>query len=269
MNYAWRNPLTGMREQTRQSRSDDPAELAYLQSEARLRVWEELQGPLGAALDEAWSFHEQVTIGNVTAGGFHVDADVAQRFSPDSFAYCYPISGERIVSQNFPSDEIQEALARMSRPALIQEVRVYGQTKHFVVRRSDPRPELLPEPQEEITPQLGEPGAILERKRELDALLMPDMPDAAMVIAKTTAWALLDIAGSLRFMRGESPVAKLERELSGPQQFGIAEEVEQVCDCDGSGRRENGTWCVCELGRACLRAEVVAQRPQMPRGVEA
>lgn len=209
MNYAWANPLTGIREQTEQSTPE------RMLAEAEWRVWQELQEIRGVTLvsQEECQIWAQTPIGNVTVSGPGIDVEKANAAPKNSqFAWPDPESGERIVTPLFSekSAKLTEQLRQMqARGEHVGEggVIIYATWPECVIRRSDPQPERWEQDGEyrDGEPSYAAPDSYSDgssdfesQKAKLGAIV--DLDDST-VLAKITAWALLDIAGSLRMIR--------------------------------------------------------------------
>jgi hypothetical protein len=250
MNYAWANPQSGIREQTNQGTPE------RMLAESKRRVWLELQAAISAnpvceschqTEGEFWytpdgrawcerhagghdpaavqlslycQIWRQEPIGTVTVNGPHIDLEKALTFSPDNpweFAWCDPVSGIRIVAENFPGAELVEQMKHLQNVMNDSktDVIVYATWPECIVKRSDPEP---PAPQDEAFRRFDETYARLKDKCEekgpwdwsrcagdspdIDAqyteLESVIVLDDATKLAKVTAWALLDIASVLR-----------------------------------------------------------------------
>jgi hypothetical protein len=171
------------------------------------------------------SIYVQHPIGIVTVDGFQIDPDqakIAHAYSEthgDSlFAWCDPETGEREIADNMTKNSATNYdTAWLSDPTIflvsalkrLQEARqptdsviVYATWEECEVKRSDPEPELppelsLPQPEEARTSCAAD---IERRKWELSEVTVLDDQTK---IALHSAWALLDIAESLRDLASE------------------------------------------------------------------
>jgi len=221
MNYAWTNPLTGLREQT--DEAETPKQMSSRLAEAKRYVWTELQALMPT--DDQCKIYVQHPIGIVTVDGFQIDPDqakIAHAYSEthgDSlFAWCDPETGEREIADNMTKNSATNYdTAWLSDPTIflvsalkrLQEARqptdsviVYATWEECEVKRSDPEPELppelsLPQPEEARTSCAAD---IERRKWELSEVTVLDDQTK---IALHSAWALLDIAESLRDLASE------------------------------------------------------------------
>jgi hypothetical protein len=218
MNYAWANPQSGIREQTNQGTPE------RMLAEAKRRVWLELQEarpvhqgltPTGNEFTftreddgpQECQIWRQEPIGTVTVNGPHIDLEKALTFPPDNpweFAWCDPVSGIRIVAENFPGAELVEQMKHLQNVMNDSktDVIVYATWPECIVKRSDPEP---PAPQDEAFRRFDEEREHLRRASdspdidaqytELESVIVLD---DATKLAKVTAWAMLDIASVLR-----------------------------------------------------------------------
>jgi len=221
MNLAWEHPLTGLREQTEEDT------LSEMEKEARFRAWnscpsicecghllsehaQDLEGKL-CELCECDRFelgkgggvkvYSQEPIGKVTLeAGPYVDPFTAIRLDREKpgyvFAWTDPEDGKRKLLQSFPRPLAEQLKRMQSNGEHVPEVIVYATWPAFVVRRSDPEPPPFQNAGAPAIP-LGPPpeDKIARRKTDLDSLAILDESTA---VAAHTAWALLDIAESLR-----------------------------------------------------------------------
>jgi len=232
MNYAWTNPLTGLREQT--DEAETPKQMSSRLAEAKRYVWTELQGLMSTGECDGYrlvlcpqpvtasvSIYVQHPIGIVTVDGFQIDPDqakIAHAYSEthgDSlFAWCDPETGEREIAANMltcpgslkwsdPTIFLVSALKRLQEARQpTDSVIIYATWEECEVKRSDPEPELppelsLPQPEEARTSCAAD---IERRKWELSEFTILDDQTK---IALHSAWALLDIAESLRDLASE------------------------------------------------------------------
>ena len=217
MNYAWANPSTGLREQT--DEAETPKQMSSRLAEAKRYVWTELQALMPT--DDQCKIYVQHPIGIVTVDGFQIDPDqakIAHAYSEthgDSlFAWCDPETGEREIAANMltcpgslkwsdPTIFLVSALKRLQEARQpTDSVIVYATWEECEVKRSDPEPELppelsLPQPEEARTSCAAD---IERRKWELSEFTILDDQTK---IALHSAWALLDIAKSLRVLASE------------------------------------------------------------------
>ena len=206
MNYAWAHPITGIREQTEQSTPE------RMLAEAKRRVWEELQTwqELQGTEVEACPIWRQEPIGTVTADGPFVDParvlgiEVQKPGVSYRFAWCDPEDGRRIVDDKFPGKSVIDQLERLQdNRDPTDTVILYATWLEYMVNRSDPMPE-APEPDSpaprDVPEHLGSCD-IDRRKVDLEEVVVLDDQTK---IALHSAWALLDIAESLRLMRPAS-----------------------------------------------------------------
>jgi len=209
VNYAWSNPSTGIREQTSHSTPE------RMLAEAKLRVWEELQelpealaNPTPETPFPAWQIYRQEPIGHFDLDGPTVDAEQAQSHPSELFAWTDPETGCRIVDELFPSPDspILQTLKRQQASGQLvhpdAHVVIYATWPECTVSRSDPRPAEVPA---EELPETGDRRAgdapdIARFKEELETVIVLD---DGVKLAKITAWALLDIAMTIREMSGD------------------------------------------------------------------
>jgi hypothetical protein len=225
MNYAWANPTTGIREQTtRCFAAHDRAEGgAWALAEAKLRVWEELHVPevpgMPVLPGDACTIYWQEAIGNVSVNGPYVDHARAKEVEELAgigeyllFAWADPIDGTRKVYHQFPNETLVSLLRGLQANRDSKEsVIVYATWPECTVKVSDPRPEGPPEDPEFDTaaaePEIGSAGGddsdVDWRRRDLEGITYLD--DAGRV-ALHSAWALLDIASTLRKLFQEAPL---------------------------------------------------------------
>ena len=204
MNYAWAKPLTGLREQT------SPGTPEQMLAEAKWRVWTELEDISPASPDNRplyLQIYGQEPIGSVTVDGLSISAPrahFAEKEHPEHlFAWADPETGKRQLVKFLAvwSDHLVEQLKRLqaSRDS-IDEVIIYATWPECTVSQSDPMPE-KPEEQPLLFATAGSDDSnpsdseIRQRKNALGELTIMD---DASAIAMQTAWALLDIAESLR-----------------------------------------------------------------------
>ena len=217
MNYAWANPSTGLREQT--DEAETPKQMSSRLAEAKRYVWTELQALMPT--DDQCKIYVQHPIGIVTVDGFQIDPDQAkithaysETHGDSLFAWCDPETGEREIAANMltcpgslkwsdPTIFLVSALKRLQEARQpTDSVIVYATWEECEVKRSDPEPELppelsLPQPEEARTSC----AADIERRRwELSEFTILDDQTK---IALHSAWALLDIAKSLRVLASE------------------------------------------------------------------
>lgn len=200
MNYAWANPLTGLREQT------SPGTPERMLAEAKWRAWTELEGIWTDDLTPSVQIYGQEPIGSVTVDGLSISAPrahLAEKEHPEHmFAWSNPETGKRQVVDLLAtwSGQLAEQLKRLqSERDPINEVVIYATWPECTVSQSDPMPE-KPEDQpllfaaaesDDSDPTDSE---IRQRKNALGELTIMD---DATAIAMQTAWALLDIAEQL------------------------------------------------------------------------
>ena len=272
MNYAWANPVTGLREQTRQSKSTDPAELEALKAEARLRAWEELQStsgiptpgsPLTVPLP-AVVVCEQIHAGSVTQSGDQMDPEAIKALDAwDDFqwAWAHPLTGLRQTQTKWPS-HLKDVLA--SDPVgFTAEVLVYASRPAFTVMYGDSKPEAPPIWDWNPPPISGEiPGADLQALR-IEVQNFIDL-EGGNPAPKVTALALLDIAQSLRTLISGATVNEViaRQKLETFNEY--FEALEPVCQCIGDGLLPDGSPCVCPEGMARKRAQAVKQHAEQP-----
>ena len=299
MNYAWSNPVTGLREQTPRAKdSNDRNELERLRQLAERQVWDELQQAADIPPDFRWEYHRQMIAGKVDLEGDHVDMEIG--IGPDwgvtEFAWCSPVTGKRCRDDQWPSHikaQIEELQAG-GRDS-ISEVVIYLQIETHRIAKGDPEPPLPEPPAADPAPR---PAG---RLRELYHQVGDYQPIAdEQVIGQATAYALLDIALTLRRIaddgvpmdlftvrrrRGsllsriktwfcgdpeEQPGAAGVREPA-PDRMNIdadfdpgpelpAEPPADPCTCPGNGLRPNGGFCSCQQGRALMRQNAVQNR---------
>jgi len=217
MNYAWTNPLTGLREQT--DEAETPKQMSSRLAEAKRYVWTELQALMPT--DDQCKIYVQHPIGIVTVDGFQIDPDQAkithaysETHGDSLFAWCDPETGEREIAANMltcpgslkwsdPTIFLVSALKRLQEARQpTDSVIIYATWEECEVKRSDPEPELppelsLPQPEEARTSCAAD---IERRKWELSEFTILDDQTK---IALHSAWALLDIAESLRDLASE------------------------------------------------------------------
>lgn len=217
MNYAWANPSTGLREQT--DEAETPKQMSSRLAEAKRYVWTELQALMPT--DDQCKIYVQHPIGIVTVDGFQIDPDQAkithaysETHGDSLFAWCDPETGEREIAANMltcpgslkwsdPTIFLVSALKRLQEARQpTDSVIVYATWEECEVKRSDPEPELppelsLPQPEEARTSCAAD---IERRKWELSEVTVLDDQTK---IALHSAWALLDIAKSLRVLASE------------------------------------------------------------------
>lgn len=217
MNYAWANPSTGLREQT--DEAETPKQMSSRLAEAKRYVWTELQALMPT--DDQCKIYVQHPIGIVTVDGFQIDPDQAkithaysETHGDSLFAWCDPETGEREIAANMltcpgslkwsdPTIFLVSALKRLQEARQpTDSVIIYATWEECEVKRSDPEPELppelsLPQPEEARTSCAAD---IERRKWELSEFTILDDQTK---IALHSAWALLDIAESLRDLASE------------------------------------------------------------------
>jgi hypothetical protein len=261
MNYAWSNPTTGMREQTRQPKSNDPADLERIKQEARALVWQELQAAAPEHLHV--NVHEQIPAGSVSTDGDSVDprAVLAAGWPETSYSFAYtdPTTGQRCIWRSWPG-----FLTGMLGNDLAQSVIVYASRFAFAVTRDEIQPEapLFPEPSEAP----AESSPLEDLRREVLDFTRLENEDPA---PRATALALIDIAQSLRVLLGRGtdnaePKVEFTRLFPNADDVYTVPELEEVCTCAGDGLKPDGTPCVCAEGQAKKRAAEVASRKRLP-----
>jgi hypothetical protein len=188
-------------------------------AEAKRYVWTELQALMPT--DDQCKIYVQHPIGIVTVDGFQIDPDQAkithaysETHGDSLFAWCDPETGEREIAANMltcpgslkwsdPTIFLVSALKRLQEARQpTDSVIVYATWEECEVKRSDPEPELppelsLPQPEEARTSCAAD---IERRKWELSEFTILDDQTK---IALHSAWALLDIAKSLRVLASE------------------------------------------------------------------
>jgi hypothetical protein len=206
MNYAWANPSDGTREQTTKATPE------RMLAAAKRRVWQELQElsvtpPQAGAEDPGCLIWRQASIGNVSLDGPAVDRPALDQLpdASDQFAWCDPETGQRIVSESFPGQEMVDQLKKLQeRRDSKNEVIVYATWPEYLVHRSDPEPPELP-----AESLAGDSPDIDAQKQILEEVVVLD---DATKLAKVTAWALLDIAMVLResvgYLRYPEPIVR-------------------------------------------------------------
>jgi hypothetical protein len=155
--------------------------------------------------------YAQEPIGSVSLNGPAIDFDKANVVPKDSqFAWTDPESGRRIVAPLFSKESagiVEQLKAMQSKGEHTPDVIVYATWVEYLVKRSDPMP---PMPVEEFgnpvdsipdNAQRSNRDAISEGRAKLQEIA--ELDDQT-TIAKITAWALLDIAESLRMIRPQS-----------------------------------------------------------------
>jgi hypothetical protein len=198
-------------------------------AEAKRYVWTELQALMPT--DDQCKIYVQHPIGIVTVDGFQIDPDQAkithaysETHGDSLFAWCDPETGEREIAANMltcpgslkwsdPTIFLVSALKRLQEARQpTDSVIIYATWEECEVKRSDPEPELppelsLPQPEEARTSC----AADIERRRwELSEFTILDDQTK---IALHSAWALLDIAKSLRVLASEVRSAEDLEEL--------------------------------------------------------
>ncbi len=137
INYAWANPITGIREQTPSTSEWKRWQARKLLRGARFRAWSELQN----SNVESVAIHEQVKIGVVTSGNSEIDIAIAGQFAhagiEPQFAWTDPATGARHVSDVWPS-HLEQMLSGPG--AYVSEVWVYGVLASWMIRKDAPRP---------------------------------------------------------------------------------------------------------------------------------
>jgi hypothetical protein len=244
MNYAWANPQSGIREQTNQGTPErmlaESKRRVWLELQAAIsanpvceschqtegefwytpdgRAWCErhagghdspavhLTDFVGTTYPECQIWRQE-PIGTVTVNGPHIDVEKALTFPPGNpweFAWCDPVSGIRIVAENFPGAELVEQMKHLQNVMNDSktDVIVYATWPECIVKRSDPEP---PAPQDELFRRFDEECEYLRcagdspdidaQYTELESVIVLD---DATKLAKVTAWAMLDIASVLR-----------------------------------------------------------------------
>jgi len=188
-------------------------------AEAKRYVWTELQALMPT--DDQCKIYVQHPIGIVTVDGFQIDPDQAkithaysETHGDSLFAWCDPETGEREIAANMltcpgslkwsdPTIFLVSALKRLQEARQpTDSVIIYATWEECEVKRSDPEPELppelsLPQPEEARTSCAAD---IERRKWELSEFTILDDQTK---IALHSAWALLDIAKSLRVLASE------------------------------------------------------------------
>jgi hypothetical protein len=275
VNFAWQNPVTGLREQTKSASFPyRPAEVQALRQEATRRVWETVQlaprpssevVPVPPQPCNEIQVYEQIRAGRVTAQ-MESDIDLIELMQAGwnqedcQFAFCNHISGARMVTDEWPG-YLKELLAQGPSDS-VSEVIIYATRPAFVVKRSDPPPP-IPEPPEPTAREMGLDDLELIHQ-EVSSFTRLEADDPA---PRATALALIDIARSLRRLLGEFtppepqefPVPHLDRHvpMTGPPILAGFE----ICTCTGDGLTADGAYCVCPAGQARKRAAAVASRP--------
>jgi hypothetical protein len=239
-NYAWANPSTGAREQT--LKTSDPEELQALESQARHILWSELQAmepPRASAF-----FWRQIVAGSVSSEGSDIEGDGAL-LDHAIFAWCDPETGKRARSRSWP--EFRSGIFSGE----VTSVVIYAEVEEFIVRRSDPEPQIhpLPRTRPERVGSSPEESPIAGWKRRLEDYTALD----SELLTQATAWALLDIAESLRTLGG-IPLSRQLKDDFKP------EPEPELCFCTGDGIRPGGAFCCCEAGRALAREQAVKER---------
>jgi hypothetical protein len=255
-NYAWANPSTGAREQT--LKTSDPEELQALESQARHILWSELQAmetPRHSAF-----FWCQIVAGSVSSEGSDIEGD-GSLLDYATFAWCDPETGKRARSRSWP--EFRSGIFSGE----VTSVVIYAEVEEFIVRRSDPEPQIHPLPRTrpkrvgsspERVGSSPEESPIAGWKRRLEDYTALD----SELLTQATAWALLDIAESLRTLGGIGlPVPMDVGPLSRQLKDDLKPEPEpELCTCTGDGIRPGGAFCSCEPGRALAREHAVKER---------
>lgn len=220
MNFAWSNPLTGLREQTIQGTPE------RMLAEAKLELWNELQFiPLEDDPGE-WTIHKQEPIGTVTVDGLAIDVERASTTS-DLFAYANPETGERMVTKKLAdaAPVIVEQLKRLQNQRDSKDcVIIYATWPECTVRRDDPRPEAPPPeevPEAPADSRAGDAPDIHAKKRDLNNVIVLDDDTK---VALTTAWALLDIASTLRELAAESRYPSFRKHAAALADFDSEDE---------------------------------------------
>jgi hypothetical protein len=262
INFAWSNPITGVREQTRKIAERSGPEFDRLYQEARHSVWHSLQRAQSDYSSPIWM---QMEVGWVDGEGDHVDLDaaaLAEQIWPDhQFVHVDPDTGIRKFSKAWPSNCFTSG-------GFATSIKVYATVTHGIVNRSDPEPEMPADSQILARPELSD-------LRERIAGICSDLGDDALLCSKGTALALLDIAESLRQKAPKRKPGLWERLklwFSGEPLVYSPPPIQDfldpslladlplldICSCTGDGIRPNGEFCSCETGRS--RAQAVYQR---------
>jgi hypothetical protein len=255
MNFAWSNPVTGLREQTPHAYHPYFAgELGPLRQEARRRAWESLQAD--PEQSPAVEVYEQIRAGRVSAQ-MESDIDLIELMRAGwnqedcDFAFCDPATGNRHIVGEWPG-YLKEVLAN-DPSGSISEVIIYATRPAFIVKRDDPAPPALDPIQGREHPELDDLELI---HREVANFM--DL-DGGSPAPKATALALIDIARSLRRLLGEFTPPP-------PDWSQMPKEPIEICTCTGDGLTADGAYCVCPTGMQRKRAAAVASRPaQEPR----
>jgi hypothetical protein len=213
INFAWANPITGIREQALPAVEHDDVEgVKRLEMQGRLRLWEELQGIANDPCSV--SLHLQIAVGSVSNEGDSVDLIAAKwvddNYPRHDFAYADPVDGARVVVGLWP----WELAGQLAADKFVKQVLIYATIPQRPVCQSDSRPE-VPEPPAPPVEEGLHPGG-LRTLRDLKDEVLSTVELDAPPHAKATAWALLDIAESLRKKRKHrrvhsAPVARSRR----------------------------------------------------------
>ena len=242
MNFAWANPLTGAREQTLKAKNEnDPEELKALESQARHAVWTGLQ-KTNVAFAFFW---RQIEAGKISFDGSEI---IISSIPGTIFAWCDPKTGSRERSKTWP--EFDPSIFGREFSFIV----IYAEVERFIVQRSDPEPEinLLPRTIPERVGSAPGESPIADWKARVEGYSALD----SELLPQATAWALLDIAESLRRAAGFlSP-----QNVIPPLPEGVDEKLSDLCTCTGDGIRPEGGFCSCERGRELMRENAVRER---------
>lgn len=200
MNYAWSNPSTGIREQTEHSTPE------RMLAEAKLRVWQELQELFEKERCTTMNYpiYRQEPIGQVTVDGFTFK-DGAEIAGGD-FAWTNPDTGQRRVSESLDETSLVEQLKRLQQNRdSPSSVIIYATRPECTVNSTDPEPPPVPAfgPEDENPPRTDHAGDSPDIDAMKQELAEVAVMDDGTRLAKITAWALLDIAMTIRETAGD------------------------------------------------------------------
>jgi hypothetical protein len=289
VNFAWQNPVTGLREQTKSIPFPyQPADLRAITQEAFFRAWKTLQSdPNAGGFYGEIEIFKQIRAGRVTAE-LESDIDLIELMQSGwkqedcAFAFCDPVTGARIVKPEWPG-YLKEVLANNPGDS-VSEVVIYATRYDFVVKRTDPKG-LGDFAATHEYPDTDPPAAAREHP-ELDDLELIHQEVANFIdleggnpAPRATALALIDIARSLRRLLGEFTPPEPDELPRFSGQWGNRTQAEAlqhfdetwdklqaVCTCTGDGLTADGAYCVCPAGQARKRAAAVASRPESGLG---
>ena len=247
MNYAWANPSTGVREQT------VPGERLQV---AVCRAWKELQDP--SCNVTSLRIYSQEPAFHVAPDGTYSEVSNPLPPAPDGWAWADPQNGLRkIAHSDAPLKAILQLVVPAAKAANVALVVVYAQALVTTVQKSDPEPAPSPAPVQATPAPAAFPD--LESLKAEFATCWNGDP-----VLQIVAGALLHIAQSLRILGGVEPKHDAEyyaKYLRSEEVFRpIDKPEEELCTCQGDGKRPDGHWCVCEAGQALKREAAVRMR---------